>query len=209
MHLALWKMRGSRLESKYLVFSLTSWIHAFCSLHYTCAFLWEIKALHVETQIYGVRTMKCVSSQQDLMHVLLRKVEKKNLIFISFFPMRWKCKNSAGVRQRPALPRMRIQVGDQVSLQFSWQTHQPTSWYQSGRSVDTSQWIVASFNFKYWQLFKMHSSSCACVILFLVCVINWFTLNWPVTQLNEAALSKVKHVAIIQTDSMWWNDRCV
>lgn len=137
------------------------------------------------------------------------KLRKKNLIFISFFPMRCKCKDPAGVRQRPALPRMRIQVGDQVSAQFSWQTQHPTSWYQSWRSVGTSQWIVASFSFKYWQLFKMHNSSCACVILFLVCVINWFTLNWPVTQLNEAALSKVKHMAIIQTDSMWWNERCV
>lgn len=100
------------------------------------------------------------------------KLRKKFSFSSHFSPMRWKSKGPAGVRQRPALPWMRIQVGDQVSPQFvtliSWQTHHPTSWYQSGRSVDTSQWIVASFNFKYWQLFKMHNSSCACVILFLV-----------------------------------------
>lgn len=45
MHLALWKMCGSWLESRHLVFSSTSWIHAFCSLHYTCAFFSERSTL--------------------------------------------------------------------------------------------------------------------------------------------------------------------
>lgn len=52
-HLALWK-NGSWLESKHLFFSLTSWIHAFYSLHYTCTFFWEINALHVKTLMYCI-----------------------------------------------------------------------------------------------------------------------------------------------------------
>lgn len=119
--------------------------------------------------------------------------------------MRLKYKDPTGLRQRPALRRISIQVGDQVS-QVDKIIIQPTGTSQEGLLIQVNwyQWIVASFSFKYLQLLKMHKSSCACVILFLLCVIIWLILNWLVTQLNKAVFSKVKHVAIIQTESMWW-----
>lgn len=93
-HLALWELCGSQLESQHLVFSLTSWIHAFCSLYYTCAFLWEINALHVKTQIYIivhslwnvhlVSKVPLVSSV--LMHLYAQGRWAKKRLFACFLP---------------------------------------------------------------------------------------------------------------------------
>lgn len=163
MHLALWKMCSSWLESKHLVFSLTSWIHAFCSLHYTCTFLWEINALHVKAQIHcivhspwNVRLVSEVPLVSSVLtHVYVSEgswAKKEGFCMFSLHKDLTKCEVSSSSTQ---------------GLDSGW---------RSGFSgiVKLISWLTvgSSQGLLMQDLFKIHNSSCACVILLLFYVID-------------------------------------